>query len=430
MAIAARNISYLIVIVAGGSTTATVEGPLWYQTAKSRLFQTHLSRYSAVTQGPVTPSHGLELSPLARKKDLSVLYHLLYSLHETVSWFNVFKYQTFRAMLAFLCAFVFVLVLQPVFIRWLQNRGVGGQPIRDDGPKAHEGKRGTPTMGGMVVVAAVLVSTLLLADLTNVKVWLTIAIMTGFAYLGFVDDWKKIEKQDSKGLSERGKLIVQFGIGAGAAVVLCLLGVKTDLHIPFLKDVSIHLGIVGFILFTSFVLVATSNAVNFTDGLDGLAIGPVMTVACTYGVFAYLAGNAIYADYLGIPFESGAGEISIILASMFAAGLGFLWYNTFPAQVFMGDTGSMALGGTLGFIAVLVKQELILVVAGGVFVMEAASVVIQRYYYKWTKRRVFKMAPIHHHFELVGWAEPKIIVRFWIVSIVLAIVSLTSLKLR
>ncbi len=359
-----------------------------------------------------------------------MLYHLLYSLHETVSWFNVFKYQTFRAMLAFLFAFVFVLVLQPVFIRWLQNRGVGGQPIRDDGPKAHEGKRGTPTMGGMVVVAAVLVSTLLLADLTNVKVWLTIAIMTGFAYLGFVDDWKKIEKQDSKGLSERGKLIVQFGIGAGAAVVLCLLGVKTDLHIPFLKDVSIHLGIVGFILFTSFVLVATSNAVNFTDGLDGLAIGPVMTVACTYAVFAYLAGNAIYADYLGIPFESGAGEISIILASMFAAGLGFLWYNTFPAQVFMGDTGSMALGGTLGFIAVLVKQELILVVAGGVFVMEAASVVIQRYYYKWTKRRVFKMAPIHHHFELAGWAEPKIIVRFWIVSIVLAIVSLTSLKLR
>ena len=333
-------------------------------------------------------------------------------------------------MLAFLLAFVFVLVLQPVFIRWLQNRGVGGQPIRDDGPKAHEGKRGTPTMGGMVVVAAVLVSTLLLADLTNSKVWLTLCILLGFAYLGFVDDWRKIEKQNSKGLSERGKLVVQFGLGAGVAIILSLLGFSTDLHIPFTKDVSIPLGILGFILFTSFVLAATSNAVNFTDGLDGLAIGPVMTVACTYAVFAYLAGNAKYADYLGIPYESGAGELTIVLSSMFAAGLGFLWYNTFPAQVFMGDTGSMALGGTLGFIAVLVKQELVLVIAGGVFVVEAASVVIQRYYYKFTKRRVFRMAPIHHHFELAGWAEPKIIVRFWIVSVVLAMVALTSLKLR
>jgi phospho-N-acetylmuramoyl-pentapeptide-transferase len=359
-----------------------------------------------------------------------VLYHLLYSLHDTYSWLNVFKYQTFRSMLAFLVAFVFVLTLQPVFIRWLQHRGVKGQPIRDDGPKAHEGKRGTPTMGGMVVVAAVLVSTLLLADLTNVNVWLTIAVMLGFSYLGFVDDWKKITKQDSKGLSERGKLIVQFSLGGVAAAVLCLMGFGTELTIPFLKDVSLQLGVIGFVLFTSFVLVATSNAVNFTDGLDGLAIGPAMTVAVTYGVFAYLAGNSKYAEYLGVHYVSGAGEVAIILASIFAAGLGFLWYNTFPAQVFMGDTGSMALGGTLGFVAVLVKQELILIIAGGVFVMEGASVVIQRYYYKATKRRVFRMAPIHHHFELSGWAEPKIIVRFWIISIVLAIISLTSLKLR
>ncbi len=359
-----------------------------------------------------------------------MLYHLLYSLHDTYSWLNVFKYQTFRSMLAFLVAFVFVLTLQPVFIRWLQQRGVKGQPIRDDGPKGHEGKRGTPTMGGMVVVAAVLVSTLLLADLTNANVWLTIAVMLGFAYLGFVDDWKKITKQDSKGLSERGKLIVQFSLGSAAASILCMMGFGTELTIPFLKDVSFQLGVIGFILFTSFVLVATSNAVNFTDGLDGLAIGPAMTVAVTYGVFSYLAGNMKYAEYLGVHYVSGAGEVAIILASMFAAGLGFLWYNTFPAQVFMGDTGSMALGGTLGFVAVLVKQELILVIAGGVFVMEGASVVIQRYYYKATKKRVFRMAPIHHHFELSGWAEPKIIVRFWIISIVLAIVSLTSLKLR
>ncbi len=358
-----------------------------------------------------------------------MLYYL-HHLQDYLSWLNVFKYQTFRAMGAFLFAFVFVLSLQPYFIRWMQNRGVKGQPIRDDGPKGHEGKRGTPTMGGMVVVVAVVVSTLLFADLANMKVWLTLFIMVGFAYLGFVDDWKKITKQDSKGLSERGKLIGQFGLGVLVAAALSVTGFSTDLTIPFTKDLVLPLGVVGFVLFTSFVLAATSNAVNFTDGLDGLAIGPVMTVACTYAVFAYLAGNAKAADYLGLHFVSGAGELSIVLSSIFAAGLGFLWYNTFPAQVFMGDTGSMALGGTLGFIAVLVKQELILVVAGGVFVLEAASVVIQRYYYKMTKKRVFRMAPIHHHFELVGWAEPKIIVRFWIVSIVLAIVALTSLKLR
>jgi phospho-N-acetylmuramoyl-pentapeptide-transferase len=361
---------------------------------------------------------------------LLVLYHLLYALHDSFRWLNVFKYQTFRAMLAFLFAFVFVLVFQPVFIRWLKNRGVAGQPIREDGPKAHEGKRGTPTMGGMVVVAAVLLSTLLLADLSNIKVWLTIVILSGFAYLGFIDDWRKIDKQDSKGLSERGKLITQFSLGGGAAIILCALGFSTDLHVPFTKDVVIPLGVIGFIIFASFVLTATSNAVNFTDGLDGLAIGPVMTVAATYAVFSYLGGNEKFAEYLGISYQPGVGELAIVLSSMVAAGLGFLWYNTFPAQVFMGDTGSMALGGTLGFIAVLVKQELILVIAGGVFVMEAASVVIQRYYYKFTKRRVFKMAPIHHHFELAGWAEPKIIVRFWIISIVLAIIALTSLKLR
>jgi phospho-N-acetylmuramoyl-pentapeptide-transferase len=285
-------------------------------------------------------------------------------------------------------------------------------------------------MGGAVVVAAVLLATLLCADLGNVKVWLALIIMLGFAYLGFVDDWKKITKQDTKGLSERGKLIVQFGLGVVAALVLVATGFSTELTVPFLKDVTFHLGVIGFVCFTSFVLAATSNAVNFTDGLDGLAIGPTMTVACTYAIFAYLAGNAKYSDYLGLHFVSGAGELSIMLAAIFAAGLGFLWYNTFPAQVFMGDTGSMALGGTLGFIAVLVKQELVLIIAGGIFVVEAASVVIQRYYYKMTKKRVFRMAPIHHHFELVGWAEPKIIVRFWIISVVLAIISLTSLKIR
>jgi phospho-N-acetylmuramoyl-pentapeptide-transferase len=367
---------------------------------------------------------------LKKIRTIPVLYHLLYPLHTTYSWLNVFKYQTFRAMLAFLVAFVFVLVFQPIFIRWLQNRGVKGQPIRDDAPKAHEGKRGTPTMGGMVVVAAVLLSTLLLADLSDVKVWLTLAVMVGFAYLGFVDDWKKITKQDSAGLSERGKLIIQFGIGAGVATILCGLGFSTDLLVPFLKDVRIPLGIVGFIVFASFVLAATSNAVNFTDGLDGLAIGPVMTVACTYAIFAYLSGNTIYANHLLIHAEPGVEELTIILSSIFAAGLGFLWYNTFPAQVFMGDTGSMALGGTLGFIAVLVKQELILIIAGGVFVVEALSVIIQRYYYKLTKKRVFRMAPIHHHFEQLGWREPTIVIRFWIIAVILALIGLSTLKIR
>lgn len=361
-----------------------------------------------------------------------MLYHLFSKLQhiDSLSFLNVFRYQTFRCMMAFFVSFAFVLAFQPVFIRWLRERGVKGQPIRDDGPQAHAGKKGTPTMGGAVVVAAVLLSSLLFNDLANYQVWLSLAVFLGFAYLGFVDDWRKVTKQDSKGLSERGKLIVQFSLGAAAAVVLYLNGFSTDLCIPFLKNVTIPLGAIGFIVFASFVLTGTSNAVNFTDGLDGLAIGPIMSVACTYAIFAYVAGNAQHAEYLGIHHESGVGELSIILAAVFAGGLGFLWYNTFPAQVFMGDTGSMALGGILAFVAILVKQELLLVVSGGIFVIEALSVIIQRQYYKRTKKRVFRMAPIHHHFELSGWAEPKIIVRFWIISIVLAIVALTSLKLR
>jgi phospho-N-acetylmuramoyl-pentapeptide-transferase len=332
-------------------------------------------------------------------------------------------------MASFLFAFAFVLMLQPVFIRWLQQRGVGGQPIRDDGPKDHESKRGTPTMGGLVVVAAVLAATLLFCDLTNLHVWLTSAVMVAFAYLGFIDDWRKITQQNSKGLTERGKLIGQTSIAAVAALILIISSFPSNLHIPFLKELVIPLSIL-FIPFVALVVVGTSNAVNLTDGLDGLAIGPVMTVAFTYAVFAYVGGHAEISKYLQIQHIPSLGEISIILAAIVAAGLGFLWYNTFPAQVFMGDTGALALGGVLGFIAVLVKQELVLVVAGGVFVMETLSVIIQRYYYKMTKKRVFRMAPVHHHFELLGWAEPKIIVRFWIISVVLALLSLSTLKLR
>ncbi len=359
-----------------------------------------------------------------------MLYYLLYSLSDVYGWLNVFRYQTFRAMLAFLIAFVFVLIFQPVFIRKLKSYGIKGQPIRDDGPKEHGKKGGTPTMGGLVIIAAVLLSSLLLTDLLNFYVLITLAVLIAHAVLGFVDDWRKITEQNSKGLTGRQKLMWQAIISGAAAIILMIYGFPPELRMPFFKEIGIGLSIL-FIPFVMLVVVGTSNAVNLTDGLDGLAIGPVMTVAATYSVFAYSAGRADWVRYLQLPPIPGAvGEISIILSAVVAAGLGFLWYNTFPAQVFMGDIGALALGGVLGFTAVLVKQEIMLVVAGGVFVMEALSVIIQRYSYKWRGKRVFRMAPIHHHFELKGWAEPKIIVRFWIISIVLALLSLTSLKLR
>jgi phospho-N-acetylmuramoyl-pentapeptide-transferase len=358
-----------------------------------------------------------------------VLYHLLYPLRDVYSWLNVFRYQTFRAMLAFLIAFFLVLALEPAFIRWLKKRGVKGQPIRDDGPKVHEVKRGTPTMGGMVIVVAVTFVTLLLADLTNRYVWTALLVMAAYAVLGFIDDWRKITHQNSKGLSERQKLLWQCAIAAAGALSLLDSGFPTELTFPFFKEWGFALGLL-FIPFVILVVVGCSNAVNLTDGLDGLAIGPAMTVAATYAIIAYLTGHVKIAGYLGLTHVPGVGELSIVLSAIVAAGLGFLWYNTFPAQIFMGDTGALALGGVLGFIAVLVKQEILLVIAGGIFVVEALSVLIQRYYYKMTGKRVFKMAPIHHHFELHGWAEPKIIVRFWIISIVLALISLTTLKLR
>lgn len=358
-----------------------------------------------------------------------MLYDLMLSLQDQFSALNVFRYQTFRAMLAFLLSFFIVLFLQPKYIQKLKALGIRGQPIRDDGPKDHNVKQGTPTMGGLVVVFAMLLVTLLLADLSNRSVLLSIFIILVYSAIGFVDDWRKISKQNSKGLSGPAKLFWQ-SLGA------CIVGVflyysdfSTTLTFPFLKNVSLDLGLL-FIPFVMIVIVGTSNAVNLTDGLDGLAIGPIMTVAATYSIFAYVSGHKTIADYLQLSHLVGSGELSILLASVVAAGLGFLWYNTFPAQIFMGDLGALALGGLLGCSAILVKQEILLVVAGGVFVVEALSVMIQRYYYKLTKKRVFRMAPIHHHFELKGWAEPKIIVRFWIISIVLALVTLTSLKLR
>lgn len=358
-----------------------------------------------------------------------MLYHLLVPLAAEYSWLNVFRYITFRAALAFFIAFTFVLIVQPIFIRYLQRVGMKGQPIRDDGPKTHEVKKGTPTMGGLVVVAGISLSVFLLCDLNNTFIWLILLVMISFASLGFLDDARKVFFQNPKGVSGPTKLIWQTLTSLFVALALFYMGFSTEVHLPFLKDVAINLGIL-FIPFVMFVIVGTSNAVNLTDGLDGLAIGPVMTVAVTYSIFAYIGGREDFASYLAIPHVAGVGELTIMLSTVFAAGLGFLWYNTFPAQVFMGDIGALALGGVLGLAAILVKHELVLVIAGGIFVLEATSVIIQRYYYKLTKKRVFRMAPIHHHFELNGWAEPKIIVRFWIISIVLAFVSLTTLKLR
>ncbi len=359
-----------------------------------------------------------------------MLYHILYqTLSAQYSFLNVFQYQTFRAMGAFLFSFAFVLFFEPLFIEKLQKLGVQGQPIRDDGPKDHELKRGTPTMGGIIIVASVIMSALLFCDLRNKYVWLSLGVMTAAAYVGFIDDWRKITKQDSKGLSEQQKLIWQIIIAGVAGVILWATQFPHDLTVPFFKNVLIPLGIF-FVPFVIIVVIGTSNAVNLTDGLDGLAIGPVMSVASLYAIIAYMTGNVKIAEYLHLTHVVGVGEVSIILAAVFAGGLGFLWYNTFPAQVFMGDTGALALGAILGFSAIIAKQELLLVLAGGIFVVEALSVIIQRYYYKLTKKRVFRMAPIHHHYELKGWAEPKIIVRFWIISIVLAIISLSTLKLR
>ncbi len=356
-----------------------------------------------------------------------MVYHLLYPLHETIGWFNVFRYQTFRAALAFFVAFLLVLLLQPIFIRKI--RRLKGQPIREEGPKEHASKQGTPTMGGLVIVGAVLVATLLFTDLLSPYIWYIMLVMLSYALLGFIDDWRKVTQQSTKGVSGKKKLAWQFGTAFLVGLLLYLNDFSTVLTFPFFKELTVDLGW-GFVPFVMIVIVGSSNAVNLTDGLDGLAIGPVMTVAMAFGLFAYIAGHAEFSQYLGVVSVPKVGEISIILAALVAAGLGFLWYNTFPAQVFMGDIGALALGGVLGTAAVLVKHELLLVLAGGIFVVEALSVIIQVYSYKLTGKRVFRMAPIHHHFELKGWAEPKIIVRFWIISVVLALASLTTLKLR
>ena len=358
-----------------------------------------------------------------------MLYHILLPFVEYSSIFNVVKYLTFRAGVAMLTALGISLLLSPWFIRRLQKKQIG-QQIRELGPKSHFSKAGTPTMGGGLILFAILVPAFLWMDLTNPFFWYVFIITLGYGILGFLDDYLKISKKNTKGVPGKVKLIWQFGLALLVTGIMYYRSdIKPELLFPFFKNIYIPLGLM-FIPFGAFVIVGTSNAVNLTDGLDGLAIGPVMTTAACLAVLTYVTGNFNFSEYLNYPYIRGSGELTIFAACLVGSGLGFLWYNTYPAQVFMGDVGSLPLGGALGALAVCTHHEIILAIVGGIFVVEALSVIAQVASFKTTGRRVLKMAPIHHHFELKGWPEPKVIVRFWIISIILAMVGLLSLKLR
>jgi phospho-N-acetylmuramoyl-pentapeptide-transferase len=358
-----------------------------------------------------------------------LIYRLLYSLHETFGALNVFRYITFRSVLGMLTALLLALVLGPPVIRALARLRVG-QSVRDDGPATHQAKQGTPTMGGILILIALGLATLAWSEPASVTVWVVLAVTLGFGLVGFADDYLKVSRRNARGVSARVKFWSLVAVAtAGCTVLWFQPGFDTRLAVPFFKDLRPDLGWF-YLPFAVFVVVGTGNAVNLTDGLDGLAIGPVITASITYLIFSYAAGHARIADYLQIPFVQGAGELSVFCAAMAGAALGFLWYNAYPAQVFMGDVGSLSLGGALGMVAVVSKFEVVLALVGGVFVLETLSVMLQVASYKTRRKRIFRMAPIHHHFELKGWAEPKIIVRFWIVSIILALMGLTTLKLR
>jgi phospho-N-acetylmuramoyl-pentapeptide-transferase len=360
-----------------------------------------------------------------------MLLELARLLEQHFSGFNLFQYLTFRSILSALTALGVSLLFGPRFIRKLAEMKAG-QPIRDDGPKSHFSKAGTPTMGGTLILTAISVATLLWADLGNRYVWIVLFVLFAFGFVGWLDDWLKLAKKNPKGLSARWKYALQSLFGAVAAGWLYAsadVPAATELIVPFFKQVAVPLGLL-FPVVAYFWIVGFSNAVNLTDGLDGLAIVPSVMVAGALGIFAYVAGNTVFSGYLQLPYIPGAGELSIICGALAGAGLGFLWFNTYPAQVFMGDVGALAVGAALGTIAIITRQELILVVMGGVFVMETVSVMLQVASFKLTGRRIFRMAPIHHHFELKGWPEPRVIVRFWIISVVLVLVSLATLKVR
>jgi phospho-N-acetylmuramoyl-pentapeptide-transferase len=360
-----------------------------------------------------------------------MLYELTQWLQHIESGFRVFNYLTFRAILSILTALAFSFIFGPLLIRRLTFHQIG-QVIRDDGPQTHLAKAGTPTMGGAMILAAVTIATLFWADLTNRFVWFSLLVTLAFGVVGFVDDYKKIRYGSSKGLSARDKYfwlsVAGFATAAGIFAT-AQSPIETALIVPVFKDVTIPLGWL-FIPWVYLVIVGSSNAVNLTDGLDGLAIMPTVLVASALAVFAYASGNVKIAGYLGIPYIAGVGEIAVFCVAIAGAGLGFLWFNAYPAQVFMGDVGALALGAALGVVAVLVRQEIVLAIMGGVFVAETVSVVLQVTSYKLYKRRIFRMAPLHHHFELKGWPEPKIIVRFWIVTLILVLVGLATLKVR
>ena len=357
-----------------------------------------------------------------------MLYHLLYPLAETIGAFNVFRYITFRTAAATLTALFLSFLLGPPLIRSLGRLRVD-QPIREFLPN-HQGKEGTPTMGGLLILLSLIVSVLLWANLESRAVWIVLGLTTGYGVLGFVDDYRKVKQRNSAGIRARDKLFWQFLMAFGVALLIYNdPNFDRELAVPFFKDFTPHLGWI-YVPLAALVIVAASNAVNLTDGLDGLAIGPVMIASGTFLLLAYAAGHSVIADYLAIKYVAGSGQLAIFCGALVGGGLGFLWFNTYPAQLFMGDVGSLALGGALGAIAVVIRQEILLAVVGGIFVAEALSVMIQVISFKLTGKRVFLMAPIHHHFEQIGWAEQKIVVRFWIVAIILALVSLSSLKLR
>ncbi|NYS59205.1 phospho-N-acetylmuramoyl-pentapeptide-transferase [Vreelandella salicampi] len=360
-----------------------------------------------------------------------MLLHLANFLTQYQPGLQVFNYLTLRVILASLTALLLCLWLGPWVIRRLVE-GQIGQAVRDDGPQSHLSKAGTPTMGGAMILIAIAVSTLLWGDLTNHYIWVVLGVTLGFGAIGWVDDYRKVVEKNPRGLPARWKYFWQSVVGLGAAGVLYLTAaspVETSLLVPFFKDIVIPLG-VFYIVLTYFVIVGSSNAVNLTDGLDGLAIMPTVLVAMGLAVFAYTSGNTVFANYLHIPFIAGTGELAVFCATIAGAGLGFLWFNTYPAQVFMGDVGALALGAALGVVAVIVRQEIVLFIMGGIFVLETVSVILQVGSYKMTGRRIFRMAPLHHHYELKGWPEPRVIVRFWIITVVLVLFGLATLKVR
>ena len=352
-------------------------------------------------------------------------------LSDFVRAFSVFQYLTLRSMVSAMTALLLSLIIGPIFIEKLSRQQIG-QRVRLDGPESHLAKDGTPTMGGGLIIVVITIATLFWGDLSNRYIWLVLSVTCAFGLIGWLDDYLKIRRQNSDGLPARWKLLWQTIVALSASSYLYTtadMAIQTDLIVPFFKEVALPLGI-GFIVFSSLMLVGMSNAVNLTDGLDGLAILPTVMVGGGLGLIAYLVGNSEYSTYLQIPYIPGTGELSVFCGALIGAGLGFLWFNTYPAQVFMGDVGSLALGAALAIVAIVTRHEIVLLIMGGLFVLETASVIVQVISYRVTGRRVFRMAPIHHHFELKGWAEPKVIVRFWIITVVLVTIGISSLKLR